>query len=40
VQDKAARIAVNGRTVAEFMTGELLQAYEHALEHALHLEGM
>ncbi len=40
VQDKGARIAVNGRTVAEFMPGELLHAYEHALEHALHLEDM
>ncbi|UWX58383.1 phosphoribosylformylglycinamidine synthase subunit PurL [Chlorobaculum sp. MV4-Y] len=31
-------IAVNGQPVAEFMIDELLHAYEHALESALHLE--
>ncbi|NTV01431.1 MAG: phosphoribosylformylglycinamidine synthase subunit PurL [Chlorobiaceae bacterium] len=40
VVGQGGRIAVNGRTVAEFATGELLQAYEHALEHALHLDEM
>ena len=38
VKETGGRIAVNGRTVAEFTTSELLQAYEHALEHALHLD--
>ncbi|NTU68262.1 MAG: phosphoribosylformylglycinamidine synthase subunit PurL [Chlorobiaceae bacterium] len=38
VLDQGCRIAVNGRTVAEFTTGELLHAYEHALEHSLHLD--
>ena len=31
-------IAVNGKPVAEFSIDELLHAYEHALESALHLE--
>ena len=38
VMPEGGRISVNGRRVAEFSTGELLQAYEHALEHALHLD--
>jgi len=37
VVEQGARIAVNGSSVAEFSTEELLQAYEHALEDALHL---
>lgn len=40
VQQSGARIAVNGRTSAEFTIDELLNAYEHSLEHALHLDLM
>ncbi|NTU93529.1 MAG: phosphoribosylformylglycinamidine synthase subunit PurL [Chlorobiaceae bacterium] len=40
VQESGARIAVNGRTSAEFTIDELLNAYEHSLEHALHLDLM
>ncbi|MBN1928638.1 MAG: phosphoribosylformylglycinamidine synthase subunit PurL, partial [Chlorobiaceae bacterium] len=35
---EGASIAVNGRPVAEYSLGELVQAYEHALESSLHLE--
>ncbi|NTW51055.1 MAG: phosphoribosylformylglycinamidine synthase subunit PurL [Chlorobiaceae bacterium] len=38
VQPQGARIAVNGRCVAEFTLEELLHAYEHALEKELHLD--
>jgi phosphoribosylformylglycinamidine synthase len=38
VQPNGARIAVNGRSVAEFSLEELLDAYEHALERELHLD--
>jgi phosphoribosylformylglycinamidine synthase len=33
-----ASISVNGKPLVEFTTEELVQAYEHALESALHLE--
>jgi phosphoribosylformylglycinamidine synthase len=33
-----ASISVNGKRLVEFTTGELVHAYEHALESALHLE--
>lgn len=38
VLPESSSIAVNGQLVAEFMIDELLHAYEHALESALHLE--
>jgi len=38
VLPEEARISVNGKPLVEFTTGELVQAYEHALESALHLE--
>ncbi len=38
VVSEGASIAVNGRPVAEFSLGELLHAYDHALESSLHLE--
>jgi len=33
-----ARISINGKPLVEFTTEELVHAYEHALESALHLE--
>ena len=38
VLPEGGSIAVNGKPVAEFSIDELLHAYEHALESALHLE--
>ncbi len=38
VLPESSSIAVNGQLVAEFMIDELLHAYGHALESALHLE--
>jgi phosphoribosylformylglycinamidine synthase len=38
VMPEGGRIAVNGKPVAAFTLDELLHAYEHALESALHLE--
>ena len=38
VQQEDARIDVNGDPVVEFSLDELLQAYDHALETALHLD--
>jgi phosphoribosylformylglycinamidine synthase subunit PurL len=38
VLENGTRIAVNGRTVAEFTLAELVNSYEHALEQSLHLD--
>jgi phosphoribosylformylglycinamidine synthase len=38
VQHGSARVSLNGRCVTEFSLEELMQAYDHALEHVLHLE--
>ncbi|NTW53437.1 MAG: phosphoribosylformylglycinamidine synthase subunit PurL [Chlorobaculum sp.] len=40
VSPEGCSIAVNGKPVAEFSIDELLHAYEHALETALHLEAL
>jgi phosphoribosylformylglycinamidine synthase len=38
VLPSGARIAFNGKKIADFSIEDLMQAYEHALEHALHLD--